>query len=69
MGKKLPFKQKEIEFNGHVIQFRINAENPTHNFAPSPGTIWNIICRQEVLTCGSIAPAIPAIKSLPIMIR
>jgi acetyl-CoA carboxylase biotin carboxylase subunit len=30
-------KQKDIEFKGHVIQFRINAENPANNFAPSPG--------------------------------
>lgn len=39
MGHKLPFDQKEIEFKGHVIQFRINAENPSHNFAPSPGRL------------------------------
>ncbi|MEI8365965.1 MAG: acetyl-CoA carboxylase biotin carboxylase subunit [Parachlamydiaceae bacterium] len=39
MGKKLPFKQKDIEFKGHVIQFRINAEDPSHNFAPSPGRL------------------------------
>lgn len=24
---------------GHVIQFRINAENPSDNFAPSPGKL------------------------------
>lgn len=39
MGKDLPFRQKDIQFNGHVIQFRINAENPSHNFAPSPGRL------------------------------
>jgi acetyl-CoA carboxylase biotin carboxylase subunit len=37
MGQKLQYEQKDIEFKGHVIQFRINAENPAHNFAPSPG--------------------------------
>lgn len=36
-GEKLSFKQKDIDFKGHVIQFRINAENPHNNFAPSPG--------------------------------
>lgn len=39
MGHKLPYAQKNIEFKGHVIQFRINAENPTQNFAPSPGRL------------------------------
>jgi acetyl-CoA carboxylase biotin carboxylase subunit len=38
-GAKLPYKQNDIKFNGHVIQFRINAENPTQNFAPSPGKL------------------------------
>ena len=38
-GEKLVLKQKNIAFKGHVIQFRINAENPTQNFAPSPGKL------------------------------
>lgn len=39
MGHQLQFEQKDIEFEGHVIQFRINAENPSHNFTPSPGVL------------------------------
>ncbi|HEU63898.1 MAG TPA: acetyl-CoA carboxylase biotin carboxylase subunit [Chlamydiae bacterium] len=39
MGKRLSFKQKEIEFNGHVFEFRINAEDPSNNFQPSPGKL------------------------------
>ena len=39
MGEKLQFEQKQIEFKGHVIQFRINAENPASNFSPSPGRL------------------------------
>ncbi len=39
MGEKLKFKQKDIELKGHVIQCRINAENPSNNFAPSPGLL------------------------------
>lgn len=38
-GEKLKFKQKDVEFKGHAIQCRINAEDPVHNFAPSPGTL------------------------------
>lgn len=39
MGQKLNHSQKDIEFKGHVIQFRINAENPMQNFSPSPGRL------------------------------
>ncbi len=39
MGEKLSFTQDDIDFKGHVIQFRINAENPQHNFSPSPGRL------------------------------
>jgi len=37
-GQKLPWKQKDIEINGHAIECRINAEDPK-TFMPSPGTI------------------------------
>jgi acetyl-CoA carboxylase biotin carboxylase subunit len=39
MGQELPFSQKDIDFDGHVIEFRINAENAAHNFSPSPGRL------------------------------
>jgi acetyl-CoA carboxylase biotin carboxylase subunit len=42
-GEKLEWKQKEIQLNGHVFEFRINAENPSHNFAPSPGLLEHYI--------------------------
>ncbi|RUM60824.1 MAG: acetyl-CoA carboxylase biotin carboxylase subunit [Persephonella sp.] len=38
-GEKLPFLQEDINFRGYSIEFRINAEDPTKNFAPSPGKI------------------------------
>ncbi len=38
-GQKLRYSQKDINFNGHVFQFRINAEDPSHNFSPSPGRL------------------------------
>lgn len=42
-GEKLNLKQKEIEFRGHVLEFRINAENPMQQFAPSPGLLEHYI--------------------------
>ena len=38
-GESLPLTQKDVKFNGHAIQFRINAEDP-RKFVPSPGKLW-----------------------------
>lgn len=39
MNQPLSLQQKEVTFSGHVIQLRINAEDPSHNFAPCPGLV------------------------------
>ena len=41
-GENLKRKQKDIEFRGHSIECRINAENPSKNFMPCPGTITGL---------------------------
>jgi acetyl-CoA carboxylase biotin carboxylase subunit len=38
-GDKLPFDQGDIRATKHAIECRINAEDPSRNFTPSPGTI------------------------------
>ncbi len=43
-GEKMPFDQaRASEIHFHSIEHRINAEDPEHNFAPSPGKISEVV--------------------------
>ncbi len=50
-GAPLDFNQDDIEFRGHAIECRINAEDPDKNFMPCPGKVT-----------GYVAPGGPGIR-------
>jgi acetyl-CoA/propionyl-CoA carboxylase biotin carboxyl carrier protein len=37
--EQLPDSQEDVSFEGHSMEFRINAENPAKEFGPTPGTL------------------------------
>jgi acetyl-CoA carboxylase biotin carboxylase subunit len=42
-GERLSLRQDEIGFRGHAIEFRINAEDPSDNFAPQTGEVEQLV--------------------------
>lgn len=48
-NNKLGFRQQDIKISGHALECRINAEDPMHNFLPSPGLIDSLVLPESNL--------------------
>jgi acetyl-CoA carboxylase biotin carboxylase subunit len=46
-GEKLSLNQNQLKMTGHAIECRINAEDPSKDFMPWPGTISKISFPEE----------------------
>lgn len=52
-GEGLEYKQENIQFTGHSMELRINAENPNKNFMPCPRINHRIaFTRRKWYSCG-----------------
>ncbi|MFV2038834.1 MAG: biotin carboxylase N-terminal domain-containing protein, partial [Acidimicrobiales bacterium] len=41
-GEHLPIGPNDVTLDGHAIEVRINAEDPSNDFAPQIGTVWHL---------------------------
>ncbi len=60
MGEPLRHSQGDIQFKGHAIECRINAEDPFDDFRPSPGPHRNVLLSPAAAACAWTATPTPA---------
>ncbi len=55
-GRPLRLAQDDVTLLGHAIECRINAEDPHHDFAPSPGTVTGAVFPADVRVDTHVQP-------------
>ncbi|QNE77172.1 ATP-grasp domain-containing protein [Streptomyces finlayi] len=60
-GEQLPYKQDDITLNGHAIEARVCAEDPSRGFLPSGGTVLRLSEPQDggVRTDSGLSEGVP----------
>jgi acetyl/propionyl-CoA carboxylase alpha subunit len=56
-GEKLPITQEQVQLNGHAIEVRLYAEDPSHNYLPQTGLLHDISLQPAKATAESLLVA------------
>jgi acetyl-CoA carboxylase biotin carboxylase subunit len=53
-GEKLWFTQDDIKIDGHAIELRLNAEDSSDDFRPTPGTVSRFVVGEPDVDVGTV---------------